>query len=355
MGYYQKIGIVGICFLILTKIYGCTDFVVEATDGTLIQGRSLEFATDLKTELQVVTRNTEFISKGPNQKGGAEWTSKYGYLGAMVLGLSLPIDGLNEKGLSFGFLWLPGTAYQEPSKNPSKKAIDFTDFGHWILGNFSTIAELKGALSKIFVWGHPVPPLPGIPPVHVAVHDRLGNHLVIEFLQGEMKIYDNPNTVLTNYPPFDWQMINLQNYIELNPLNAPSSEWKGMTLSGSGQGSGFLGMPGDWTPPSRFVRMSTLLRFAHPVADQKEGVNLVEHLLNAVDIPKGEIRAQSGDQDYTQWVVIKDLTNRVFYFRSYRDLTLKFVDLKKLNFQSGAPRQSIPLDLSRGYLDIGNK
>lgn len=335
--------------------YGCTDFVIESKDKTFVNGRSLEFAMDLETQLKVFPRGMQFSSKSPNKKKGIEWTSKYGYLSAAIFDSNLTLDGLNEKGLSFGFLWLPGTEYMEASSHQSKKALDFADLGNWILGNFSTISELKKELSRVFIWGHSVPPLSGTPPVHVAVHDRLGNHLVIEFIKGEMKVYDNPNTVLTNYPPFDWQLMNLQNYIGLNSLNAPPVVLKGEALNGVGQGSGFLGMPGDWTPPSRFVRMTTWLRFAQVPADRLEGVNLAEHLLNAVDIPLGGIKATNGDQDYTQWIVIKDLTNREFYFRSYRDLGLKFIDLKKLDFSSGRPQKSIPITQKQGYLNLTDK
>lgn len=326
-------------------IYGCTDFVIETKDRTFVNGRSLEFAMDLETQLKVFSRNTQLSSKSPSGQKGIEWVSKYGYLGATVFDSDLTLDGMNEEGLSFGYLWLPHSQYQKITVEESKKAVDFVDLGAWILGNFSTVAELKKALSQILVWGHLVPPLPGIPPVHVAVHDRLGYHLVIEFIEGEMKIYDNPNTVLTNYPPFDWQITNLENYIGLNALNAAPISLKGMNFDGVGQGSGFLGMPGDWTPPSRFIRISTLLRFVKTAADAKEGVNLVTHLLNTVDIPKGAVIARDGSQDYTQWIVIKDLTNRVFYFRTYQNLSLQLVDLKTIDFSPNAKKKPFSIKM----------
>jgi choloylglycine hydrolase len=194
--------------------------------------------------------------------------------------------------------------------------------------------------------------LPGVPPLHLAIHDRLGNHLVIEFIKGEMKVYDNPNTVLTNYPPLDWHLINLQNYIGLTALNSQAVQLKGMDLTGPGQGTGLFGIPGDWTPPSRFVRMTTLLHFAKQANNQMEGVNLAEHLLNAVDIPKGEIIARDGEEDYTQWIVIKDLTNKLFYFRTYDNLCLKMIDLKKLNFNPNAPQKTMGMSFKQGYLDV---
>lgn len=332
--------------------FGCTDFVVEAADGTRVNGRSLEFATELESQVKVFPRGRRVVSMSSDEKPGVEWVSKYGYVGVTCLGQDFSMDGLNEKGLSFGLLWLPGTEYPTIAKTELRRGLDFVDLGAWILGNFCNVAQVKEGLKKVRVWGHPVPPLPGIPPVHVAVHDVDGNSLVIEFVKGQMKVYDNPNSVLTNSPPFDWQIVNLSNYLNLSAENAAPVERYGYTLNPPGQGSGLLGIPGDWSPPSRFVRMSTYLRFAKEVADAEGAVILTQHLLNAVDIPLGEIRAQNGEEDYTQWTVVKDLTNRVFYFRSYNDLTLKKIDLNRLNFEAGAMSKSVPIDLNKGYINI---
>ena len=160
--------------------------------------------------------------------------------------------------------------------------------------------------------------------------------------------------VLTNYPTFDWQIVNLQNYLTLSPVNAPAINWNGNQIGATGQGSGLFGIPGDWTPPSRFVRTTALLRFAKPAENALEGVNLAEHLLNSVDIPLGDIREKKNSfaGDYTQWAVIKDLTNFVFYFRSYKDLALKFINLRKINFNQASAGSGIPIDTAKGYFDL---
>lgn len=343
-------------FILLTSAaFACTDFVVQTQDGNWINGRSLEFALDLQSTLKPFARGQKRVSQDPQNKPSVHWTTKYGYLGITPLGKDFSFDGMNEAGLSFGYLWLPGyTEYPALSPQDMDRALDFIDFGDWTLGQFATIAELKEALKKVRIWAHPVPPL-GLPPVHAAFHDAQGNHLVVEFIRGEMKVYDNPISVLTNSPPFDWQTTNLQNYLHLDPYNAEPTTFRGKKIEFQGQGSGLLGLPGDWTPASRFVRTFTLLRFAKPTQNAADGVNLAEHLLNAVDIPLGEVREKGKDAgDYTQWVVIKDLKNKVFYFRSYKDLSLKRIDMKKLDFQSSKNR-SLPLDTSQGYLDVTHK
>lgn len=335
-----------------SSLFACTDFVVQATDGTFVNGRSLEFAQDLQSAIQIFPRNQKVISKNPQGGNGTQWMNRYGYLGVTPLGMGFSFDGMNEKGLSFGYLWLPGVT-QYPTVPPGQmgQALDFVDLGDWLLGNFATVAQVKGALKNVYVWGHEVPQL-GLPPIHVAVHDAMGNHLVIEFIGGKMVVSDNPISVLTNSPPFDWHIMNLQNYLNLNASNPNSITFRGVPIGPLGQGSGFLGIPGDWSPPSRFVKIATYLRFAKAAATGLDGVNLAEHLLNSVDIPLGEVRDPGKETgDYTQWVVIKDQSQKVFYFRTYEDLSLKMIDLKKIDFNRGSGKK-LSLNLSRGYLDV---
>ncbi|MBU6383149.1 MAG: choloylglycine hydrolase family protein [Verrucomicrobia bacterium] len=336
--------------LFFAAAFACTDFVVQAKDGALINGRSLEFGKDLQSIIRLFPRGQKTISQAPGQTPGLGWISKYGYLGVTCLGLSLSFDGINETGLSFGYLWLPGVT-EYPTVQDSKKALDFTDFCAWVLGNFATVAEVKEALQNVSIWGHAVPSL-GIPPVHAAIHDAKGNHLVVEFVQGKMQVYDNPISILTNSPPFDWQITNLQNTLNFSPYNPNSVAFRGVSLSPPGQGGGLWGLPGDFSPPSRFVKIATLLRLALQPNHHSDAVNLAEHLLNSVDIPLGTVRDPGQDTgDFTQWVIIKDLTNRALYFRSYGDLTLKKIDLKKLNFTK-ENKNSLPLDLRRGFVDV---
>lgn len=329
--------------------FACTDFIVEANDGGLINGRTLEFAQELNSKLNVFPRGMHMQSKAPGNQSGISWRSKYGFLGVTALGVDLAMDGMNEKGLSFGYLWLPGyTKY--PQIRGGSNILDFVDLGMWILGNFATVAEVKQAIAGLQIWGHPVKGL-GEAPVHVTVHDSQGKSIVIEFTYGQMFVYDNPLGVLTNSPPFPWQLMNIQNYLSLNPENPEPTTFRGLKLSPPGEGSGMFGLPGDWTPPSRFVKIATLLRFVQPAKTTAEACNLTEHLLNTVDIPFGAVGEKGGAYDYTQWICMKDLKNRVFFFRSYRDLNMKMVDLKKINFDR-VETKSLPMDMEEGYIDV---
>lgn len=91
-------------------------------------------------------------------------------------------------------------------------------------------------------------------PCHYVLHDAAGNCAVIEYVDGKRSIHDNPLGVFTNAPTFDWHITNLRNYANLSVTNVPPVELVGVRLSGFGQGNGLFGLPGDFTPPSRFVR-----------------------------------------------------------------------------------------------------
>ncbi|MBP7074219.1 MAG: choloylglycine hydrolase family protein [Rhabdochlamydiaceae bacterium] len=339
--------------------WACTDLVIQTQDGAYINGRSLEFALPLKSKITLNPRGMKNQSKAPNNEKGLSWTSKYGYLSIDVLDEGLTTDGINEAGLSVGVLWFPGVEYPQPPSGLGSNAIVLQDVADWLLGNFSTTAEARTSLAKINIWAESIQSL-GIPPVHLAVHDAQGNHLVIEFVENRVIVTNNPNGVMTNFPKLEWHLTNLRNYINLSPLNAAPLTINGVMLAPTGQGTGLHGIPGDWSSPSRFVRASFFKSFAAPVATAALGINLMEHLLNTFDIPIGAVRADDNPADFeqTQWIVIKDLKNKVLYYRTYEDLTLRYIDLKKLDFSTGPNTQSIlmestpqPVDMTKSLLN----
>lgn len=320
----------------------CTDFQVQATDGAYIYGRSMEWAQPLRSKLRFHYRGETVQSGAPNGQPGQKWTTKFGYVAADAYDIDTAVDGMNEQGLVFSALWLPGTVYQDVPAGSETAAIDALQVGGWLLGNFSTVDEALTELRRHYIWCSPIKEMGGVPTLHIALHDSSGKNAVIEFVDGKQKIYDNPNGVLTNAPTFDWHTTNLRNYIHVNATNPSPVIVAGTVLTPPGQGSGFLGIPGDWTPPSRFVRATAMLAFARRPSVFADGVILAEHILNAVDIPIGAVRDGAGTSahtDYTQWALIKDATNKKLYHRSYNDLSLRAVDLQKVDWSS-KPAQS---------------
>ena len=214
--------------------------------------------------------------------------NKYGFLGIDAYNIkNCYVEGFNEKGLAYGALMFTGAKYQEAI---SGKFVTIADFGSWIMGNFATVDEVKESLCKINVTGMILKQMHGESYFHVALHDAKGKNLVIEFIDGQVRVYDNPIGVLTNRPDFDWQINNLRNYINLDAHDKNYRMLNGIKIEPTGVGSGMLGLPGDWTPSSRFVKIAYSVDAALPTKDATEAVNLAEHLLNIVDIPKGAIK-----------------------------------------------------------------
>ncbi len=346
----------------------CTSFRVAAKDGAVLVGRSMELGMELNSALMVAPRGFRFTSPAPGGGEGLSWQAKYGFVGMNAKGLEAATDGLNEKGLSVHLLYLPGYAkYQDVGPKDSARALAHIAVGNWILSNFATVEEVKAGIAKILVFRYEPPGL-GFLPLHYAVHDGK-SALVIEYVDGQLHVYDNPIGVLTNSPPFDWQLTNLRNYINLTNLNVDSLKLGSYTLEPIGQGTGLLGIPGDYTPPHRFVRATALAYAAVPPATAAEGANLAFHILNSVDIPIGAVAERAAapsagtmsgsptarvgglNYDLTQWVTVSDLTNKIYYFRTYKNLTIRKVDLNKLAF-TGKAIQHIDIEAGDPVADV---
>ncbi len=337
----------GVVFILAVNLsFACSDFQVRAEDNSVVIGRSMEFPVDLHSKIVIVPRGRQFVSINDKGVRGIEWTNKYGFLGIDAFNLkNIYVEGFNEKGLAFDGLMFTGARYQEALPG---KFVTISDFGSWIMGNFATIDEVKEALPKVNVAGMNLKEMHGESYFHVALHDAAGKNLVIEFIDGEVKVYDNPLGVLTNRPDFNWQINNLRNYINLDAHDKKEKILNGLKMEPTGVGSGMLGIPGDWTPPSRFVRLAFCIDAALPVKDSAGAVNLAEHLLNVVDIPMGAIKENPAPfvrlEGYAQWVVIKDLTNLILHYKTYENTSWKTVDLKKFELGPGAAQKSIVID-----------
>jgi len=335
----------------------CTEFRLKSKDNSVVIGRSMEFAQKLNSNIIVQPKGQKRSSKLPDGSDGKKWTSKYGVIYLDGFGLDIATDGFNEAGLSVGELYFPDTAEfaEEPKKNKSK-AISNLDLPLYILQNFATIDEVRKELPKLTVWGEKLEVLNDIVvPVHYAVYQADGKGIIIEYSKDGLTIFDSVG-VMTNSPGYDWHVTNLRNYVDLNAENVPPTVINGVSFAGTGQGTGLKGIPGDPTPPSRFVRAAAMAYLTEKGDTAADIVNLSEHILNNVDIPIGLVRDfENGTifHDYTQWVVIKDLTNKILYYRSYENLSLRSVDMNKLDMSANGKRLSFPVHgMGSGVVDI---
>jgi choloylglycine hydrolase len=319
----------------------CTGIRLIAADGTVVHARTLEFAIDLESEILVSPRGYERVGLTPDNRDGLKWKAKYASVGANGVGLPILIDGVNEAGLAAGLFYFPTTAgYLPYGLDDAAKTIAPWQLGSWILDNFASVDEVKANIGSILVAGTVLKQWGFSPPVHAVVHDASGKSLVIEYVGGKLNLYDNPLGVITNSPAFDWHMTNLRNYVNFSLNNHPPIELGSVKLEPFGQGSGMLGMPGDFTPPSRFVRAVAFSQSVLPAKTGDEAILSAFHILNNFDIPKGSAReAEKDDQgnvlaDYTIWTAASDLKTKRYFFRTYDDSRIRMVDLTKMNLNA---------------------
>ena len=316
----------------------CTGITIKPKDGSIIFARTLEFAVDLKSNIIVVPRGKEYIGTAPGDKPGLRWKTKYGIVGFNAFDMPVTVDGLNEKGLHVGLFYFPGFAkYQEVKAEDVGKALAPWELGSFLLGTCSDVKEAVAAAKSVRVGEVVQKDMGFVPPVHFIVTDASGGSVVLEHVGGELKIHANPLGVMSNSPTFDWHMTNLSNYVNMTVNNVQKIDLAGKEIKGLGQGSGMLGLPGDFTPPSRFVRAVAFSKSALPVETAREGVLQAFHILNQFDIPKGAARGiEHGKEvaDYTLWTSAADLKNLRYYFRTFDNSRIRMVDLKAVDFDA---------------------
>jgi choloylglycine hydrolase len=323
----------------------CTTFSLYlkgSNSPDVITARTMDFARDLKTQVKVIPQGQSFPSlENTPLKNPLKWQNKYGYV-SMECNLGLPTatatsDGLNEAGLSVAALWLPDSVYAS-SESATTPTIYNSCLPDWILGNFDSVAAVQYALENITVIN-----IKERFPVHIVLHyvisDQDGNNLIVEFTNGQLQTYEPDNAVMTNAPTYNYQLVNLDNY-DLSLTSNPKVVW-GQEVNGSG----CYGMPGDFSPPSRFVRATTYRQAIDNYTPQnkQEAIALTTRILQNCLVPMGTIKAaNNGDLDYTQWGVVRDQKELVYYFFSTFNINLFAVDLKQFDLSQGTP-QTMPL------------
>lgn len=333
----------------------CTGIKLTARNGQAVHGRTFEFAQKVDNSLVVIPRGYTFTGTTPLGKG-LSYQAKYAAVGTVCFENMVAMDGMNEKGLSVGTFYFPGFAgYAPTTRENQARSLSPIDFPNWILTQFASLDEVKSALKNIAIaptiikeWGSSPAPF------HYIVYDKAGNSIVIEPINGKLHVHDNPIGTLTNSPNFDWHMTNLRNFINLSPNNIPPLNVEGVILTSLGQGSGLVGIPGDFTPPSRFVRATIYSISAVPPSSAKEAVFQAFHILNQFDIPMGASRESANGRtfyDYTLATVVHDPINLRYYIRTFEDQTIKFVDLKAFDLNSKEIKM-LPNAGQQTYIDV---
>ena len=318
------------------KAEACTGISMFSADGSYFQARTIEWAgTNLNSMYVVVPRNFSQTSFTPKGQNGMTFKSKYGYIGLAVHEKEFIAEGLNEAGLSAGLFYFPNFgSYVLYDEQYNSTTIADLQLVSWILSQFATVDEVKANINKVRV----VSLMGGNgseEAIHWRIGDKSGKQIVLEIENGVPHIYDNPIGVLTNAPGFQWHLSNLSNYINLTPVNPPAHKMADFMVNPIGHGNGFLGLPGDFTPPSRFVRAAFFKSTAPMLPTARQTMLQCFHILNNFDIPIGMNFPKNEIPDLpsaTQWTSVIDLTNKVVYYKTFDNNNIRMIDLKDIDF-----------------------
>lgn len=337
-----------------TTTYACTGIRLVADDGSTVYGRTMEWgAYDLNTRVAIVPRGYNFAALSPEGDNGKKWRGKYGFVGLDMLEKDhIQSDGMNEKGLSIGIFFHPGfVTYMDYDKAQIDNTISSLDVPDYILSQFATIDEVKRGMKRVRVVLVGKDVSGGIPgTAHWMVTEPSGKSIVIEYLNKELRIFENPLGVITNSPEYYWHMTNVRNYIHLSGVAHPPKKMEGLDFAPIGAGTGMLGLPGDFTPPSRFIRAVAWSQTTRPLKDSGEAVYELFRILDNFNLPLGSAEGSGlakgdlkGMRSSTIWTSVWDLSEKVLYFHTQHNRRVRKVNLNRINF-SGNEIDHIPLD-----------
>lgn len=330
----------------LAQVMACTGVSFLAKDGGYVQARTIEWGESyLPSEYVIIPRGQDLTSYTPTGVNGVKFRSRYGVVGLAIIQKEFVAEGLNEAGLSAGLFYFPRYGKYE-EYDPAQNAHTLSDLQVvvWMLSQFSTIDEVKAALKGVRVISLDEPGKTST--VHWRIGDAKGNQVVLEFVDGVAHFYDNKVGVLTNSPGFPWQVTNLNNYVSLHPGGVEPQQLGDVTLVPFGAGAGFHGLPGDVTPPSRFVRIAFYKATAPQCNTAFDAILQSFLILNNFDIPIGIEHASGKSPDIpsaTQWTSAIDLTGRKVYYKTAYNNSIRCIDMKKIDFRK-VKYQSHPLD-----------
>lgn len=337
----------------------CTSLGYRDAAGKAYLGRTLELTMDLPYQVAFFPAGHETASEVPGHPP-ARFTAKHASIAVTMLD-RLPtraapetvadlkvIEGLNDQGLTFSLLSYPSAGGAQKAAEMTRAVLSASDLGAWVLGQFSSVAEVKAALATEVVVLVPLAILGGVvSPFHYVVHDATGASLVIEFDRGKMSVHDNPVGVMTNGPQFDWHLTNLNNYTFLNNVDTPSATFGAYRAAQPGTGIATAGLPASNTSVARFVRAAYYAQFTEKAATPDLAVLTLSHILNTFDRPRGATIDEptirrlevSGlaDQapastvtEFTCWTSLSDLDRKLFFVRDHQGLNFIRFDLAAL-------------------------
>ncbi|MDR1639323.1 MAG: linear amide C-N hydrolase [Clostridiales bacterium] len=309
----------------------CTAVGLKTEDGKSILARTMDFSGNYEATLIVVPRlfpqplTQETVEKLP-----------YSYVGMGVVAFNSPnmLDGLNEHGLAGVNNYYNGLAVYNKKAEPGKTPVTGYMALSYALSTCKSLDEVEDAFkNKITLVESSSPVLKVDPPLHFMFTDKSGEAVVIEPDQDGVKIYRNSVGVLTNPPAYSWHETNLRHFLGISRYTPQAGEIGDKMIEPLGGGG--LGLPGDFSSVSRFIRMAYMRKLAFPAKSEDDGVTLAMHLLDSVNVIKGTV-AKSPDSPlhYTFYKSAMCAESGRYFFSHYNDRRLSVATLGRFDLDA---------------------
>lgn len=287
-------------------------------------GRTLDYESSYGEEIVIMPRNfsLEFLSEGICEK-------HYAVIGTAHIAGGYPLfyDAVNEKGLCMAGLNFVGNAHYFKNKN-GKSNIAQYEFIPWILGKCTSTDEAKELISNINITDTPFSEHMPVGQLHWIIADK-NSAITVESVSDGIKVYDNPLGVLTNNPPFDEQMFRLNDYMHLSSRQPKNTFSDKLKLKAYSRGMGAIGLPGDLSSQSRFVRVAFVKANSVSGKGETESVSQFFHILGSVDQPRGCCEVADGKYEITIYTSCCNADKGIYYYTTYDNHRISAVDMRK--------------------------
>ncbi len=288
-------------------------------------GRNLDLEYSYNETVTITPRNYPFRFRRVG-----ELPNHYAMIGMAYVqdGYPLYYDATNEKGLSMAGLLFAGNAYYSKEEAEGRECVSPFEFIPWILGQCENVKDTKQKLERLQLVEIHFSEELKLTPLHWMIADK-ESCIVVEATNEGLQIYENPVKVLTNNPPFPYQMMNLNNYRGLSRKDVSCSFAEGVELAQYSRGMGAMGLPGDLSSVSRFVRATFHRLNSVAVEGEVESVHQFFHLLGSVEMPKGSVELEGGALDFTIYSSCCNTDKGIYYYKTYENSRIIGVDMYK--------------------------
>ena len=304
----------------------CTAATYKTKD--FYMGRTLDYEFSYGEQITITPRNYPFEFRHDKKL-----EKHYAIIGMAHVADGYPLyyDAVNEKGLGMAGLNFVGNACYADLKEECRNVAQF-EFIPWILSQCANLEEAKKLLSQMNLVGTTYSKQFPAAKLHWMIADESGAITVESVLDG-LKIYENPVGVLTNNPPFEQQMFALNNYMHLSPKQPKNLFSEKISLDAYSRGMGALGLPGDLSSSSRFVRAAFTKLHAVSGDSEEESVGQFFHILGSVDQQRGCCEVEEGKYEITIYTSCFNASKGIYYYTTYTNHQITAVDMHKENLE----------------------